>query len=191
MSVVKFLNKDRHKGLGGSDSGVLMGTEYLPIHNLWCLKTQRKKEDNLSDVLPVQMGVHTESFNMRWFAKQTGILTEPYPEEYVQDGFRYAHFDGWCPKEKAIIECKHTNAFTNKQKVKVRYYAQVQHYLMMSNLKTCYLSIFFGNMKWDYIKISLNEAYLDELVRRQDAFWQLVVDDQEPTADNTAWRLYE
>ena len=46
-------------------------------------------------------------------------------------------------------------------------------------------------MKWDYIKISLNEAYLDELVRRQDAFWQLVVDDQEPTADNTAWRLYE
>ena len=155
------------------------------------LKTQRKEPDDLSDVLPVQMGVLTEDFNKSWFTKQTSIYAEEYPMGIVVDGFRYAHFDGWCPKERAIIECKHTNAFNTMRKVKTKYYAQIQHYIMLSKLDTCYLSVFFGNMKWEYITIQKNRHYQVELWRRQELFWELVDKDEEPTEDNTSWRLYE
>jgi len=185
------VNIDRHKGIGGSDSGILMQESLSGIHDLWLLKTQRKQPVDLSDVLPVNMGILTEPFNLQWFTKQTGIETAPYAPEGVFEGFRYAHFDGWCPKERAIIECKHTNAFNTMRKVKTKYYAQIQHYIMLSKLDTCYLSVFFGNMKWEFIPIQKNRHYQVELWRRQELFWELVDKDEEPTEDNTSWRLYE
>ena len=56
MSVVKYIDIDRHMGIGGSDSHALMGTNVNPILDLWELKTQRKPGADLSNVLPVQMG---------------------------------------------------------------------------------------------------------------------------------------
>ena len=98
------VNIDRHKGIGGSDSGILMEESLSGIHNLWLLKTQRKEPDDLSNVLPVQMGVLTEDFNKSWFTKQTSIYAEEYPMGIVVDGFRWAcslknlsetSFKGW------------------------------------------------------------------------------------------------
>ena len=97
MGVVKYIDIDRHKGIGGSDSAVLMQTNVMPIHELWELKTLRKPGVDLSNVLPVQIGTLTESFNLQWFTKQTGMNAEPYPKEYIKKDFRMAHFDGWCP----------------------------------------------------------------------------------------------
>ena len=189
--MIQYIDIDRHKGIGGSDSSVLMNTQVDPIHNLWLLKTKQKEPDDLSKVLPVQMGTFTESFNLEWFASNTGILTEPYPMEFLKEDFRYAHFDGWCPTERAIIECKHTNHFNKMEHVKTRYYAQVQHYLMMAKLDVCYLSVLFGNARWEYIAIPSHKKYQRELSYRQDQFWQMVINNVEPTAENTAWRLYE
>jgi predicted phage-related endonuclease len=191
MSVVKYIDIDRHKGLGGSDSHALMQTNVAPIHELWELKTQRKPGPDLSNVLPVQIGTLTEEFNLKWFTKQTGIYTETYPMEFIMEEFRMAHFDGWCPTERAIIECKHTNHYNKLEHVKVRYYAQIQHYLMLAQLDVCYLSVLFGNARWEYCAIPSHKEYQDILYNRQEKFWDMVVKDKEPTAANTAWRLYE
>jgi len=191
MSVVKYIDIDRHKGLGGSDSHALMQTNVAPIHELWELKTQRKPGPDLSNVLPVQIGTLTEEFNLKWFTKQTGIYTETYPMEFIMEEFRMAHFDGWCPTERAIIECKHTNHYNKLENVKARYYAQIQHYLMLAKLDVCYLSVLFGNARWEYCAIPSHKEYQDILYDRQEKFWDMVVKDKEPTADNTAWRLYE
>ena len=191
MSVVKYIDVDRHKGLGGSDSHALMQTNVTPIRELWELKTQRMPGPDLSNVLPVQIGTLTEEFNLKWFTKQTGIFSEPYPMVFIMEGFRMAHFDGWCPQERAIIECKHTNHYNKLEYVKARYYAQIQHYLMLAQLDVCYLSVLFGNARWEYCAIPSHKEYQDILSYRQDKFWDMVVNDKEPTADNTAWRLYE
>jgi len=191
MSVVKYIDIDRHKGIGGSDSHALMGTNVTPIRELWELKTLRKPGVDLSNVLPVQIGTLTEDFNLSWFAKQTGIHTEPYPQEYIKVDFRMAHFDGWCPHENAIIECKHTNHYNKLEHVRARYYAQIQHYLMMADLDVCYLSVLFGNARWEYCAIPSHQDYQEILAYRQEKFWDMVVNNNEPTADNTAWRLYE
>ena len=82
--AVKYIDIDRHKGIGGSDSYVIMNKDVNAIHNLWLLKTKRKEQDDLSNILPVQLGTLTEDFNLKWFTKQTGIIAEPYPKEYIK-----------------------------------------------------------------------------------------------------------
>ena len=100
-------------------------------------------DDDLSDVLPVQMGIHTEDFNIDWFTRQTGIevvgrqiqiFSRKYP-------FMYCNIDGVLSEPKALLECKHTNAFTNEVKTAEKYKAQLQHYLMIYGASKIYLSI--------------------------------------------------
>ena len=37
---------------------------------LWLVKTGRKEPEDLSEILPVQLGSFTEEFNLDWFSKQ-------------------------------------------------------------------------------------------------------------------------
>ena len=191
MGVVNYININRHKGLGGSDLGIIMGESVSAIHNLWLLKTQQKEPDDLSNILAVQLGSETEKFNRNWFAQQTDKVVEDYPLNHVMKDFRMAHYDGWLPEESALIECKHTNQHNKMQHVKERYYAQIQHYLMMSELSVCYLSVIFGNVRWEYSAVPSHATYQDLLFMRQERFWDMVVKLEEPTEANTSWRLYE
>ena len=50
--------------IGGSDMRRIMEGDWI---SLWEEKTGRKKPDDLSDVLPVQLGTFTEQFNINWF----------------------------------------------------------------------------------------------------------------------------
>ena len=58
---VKF---DRRQGIGGSDATRLYEGDWYQV---WSEKVGETPPADLSDVLPVQMGVHTESFNIEWF----------------------------------------------------------------------------------------------------------------------------
>ena len=55
---------DRKQGIGGSDATRLYNGDW---HDLYLEKIGEKEPDDLSDVLPVQMGIHTEDFNIDWF----------------------------------------------------------------------------------------------------------------------------
>ena len=55
--------------IGGSDMRRIMEGDWI---SLWQEKTGRKEPDDLSDVLPVQLGTFTEQFNINWFQRQTG-----------------------------------------------------------------------------------------------------------------------
>ena len=64
---------DRAKGIGGSDAATIMNGDWLA---LWQEKTGRREPDDLSNVLPVQLGTFTEPFNRAWFAQQTGMAVD-------------------------------------------------------------------------------------------------------------------
>ena len=63
-------NFDRKQGIGGSDATRLYNGDW---YDLYLEKIGEKESDDLSRVLPVQMGVYTEDFNIRWFEQETGI----------------------------------------------------------------------------------------------------------------------
>ena len=121
---------DRKQGIGGSDATRLYEGDW---YKLWQEKTDESLPQDLSHVLPVQLGIHTEPFNIFWFSKQTGLKVDGKQQTFFHEKypFMYAHVDGLIlGEDKAILECKHTNAFSNLKKVSDKYKAQLQHYLL-------------------------------------------------------------
>lgn len=166
-------NFDRKTGIGGSDATKIYQGEW---YDLYLEKIGEKEPVDLSDVLPVQMGIHTEDFNISWFEKQTGIkvvgkqifiTSKKYP-------FMYCNIDGVLQEKKALLECKHTNAFSNEVKTAEKYKAQLQHYLMVYGADKIYLSIFFGNMKYGLVEVLPDKEFQEQLLAAEVLFWHLV-----------------
>ena len=176
---------DRKQGIGGSDATKLYNGEW---HTLWLEKTGDAEPVDLSDVLPVQMGVHTEPFNIAWFEKQTGLKVTNRQETFFHDKYPYlyAHVDGLILKieennqDEALLECKHTNAFTNSKKQADKYKAQIQHYLMVTGYSKLYFSAFYGNMKWEALEITADAEFQEQLLNAEVLFWHFVQTKKEP-----------
>tara|TARA_R100000234_G_scaffold20024_1_gene11259 strand:+ start:935 stop:1594 length:660 start_codon:yes stop_codon:yes gene_type:complete len=194
---------DRTKGIGGSDATRLYEGDW---YQLWSEKVGETPPVDLSDVLPVQMGVHTEPFNISWYQKQTGNVVTRQQEYLVHPKYDYiyAHIDGvvTTPKEvfvgfndtalieDGLLECKHTNAFSNPQKCLDKYIAQIQHYLMVSGFNKAYMSIFFGNMKYEIVEVEANKKFQLKLLAAEVLFWYFVKNKKAPP-DNVSWDTFK
>jgi|TARA_R100000081_G_C4789147_1_gene156479 predicted phage-related endonuclease len=166
--------------IGGSDMRRIMEGDWI---SLWEEKTGRKKPDDLSDVLPVQLGTFTEDFNIDWFHKQTGM--EVFARQKVVkldvDGVPCkGHLDGVVSWDNAIIECKHTYDNNSIDNVLKQYMPQIQFYMWVGNYTDCYLSVLFGNRRWESVRVSRADDYIERMRVHLRTFWQLVVDDTPP-----------
>ena len=183
---------DRKQGIGGSDATRLYEGDW---YQLWEEKLGKSEYPDLSDVLPVQMGIHTEPFNIQWFEKQTGLKVDGKQETFFHEKYKfmYAHVDGLILPEThsdfnqdlnndegALLECKHTNAFSNPKKVTDKYKAQLQHYLMVTGYSKVYLSAFFGNMKHEIMEITEDKEFQDKLENAEILFWHFVTTKKAP-----------
>ena len=164
---------DRKQGIGGSDATRLYNGDW---YDLYLEKIGKKEPDDLSKVLPVQMGIHTEDFNIRWFQQETGIkvVAEQVFIKSKDYPFMYCNIDGVLQEKKALLECKHTNAFSNEVKTAEKYKAQLQHYLMVYGADKIYLSIFFGNMKYGLVEVLPDKEFQEQLLAAEVLFWHLV-----------------
>ena len=77
-------------------------------------------------------------------------------------------------EKKALLECKHTNAFTNEVKTADKYKAQIQHYMMVYGADKMYLSMFFGNMKWGLVEVLPDKEFQEKLLAAEVLFWHMV-----------------
>jgi len=171
---------DRKQGIGGSDATRLYQGDW---YELYQEKIGETEPADLTDVLPVQMGIHTESFNIQWFEKQIGLKVTGRQKPFFHEKypFMYAHVDGLIlDEDKAIVECKHTNAFSNPKKVAERYKAQLQHYLMVTGYPKVYVSIFFGNMKHEILEVTEDKEFQDQLENAEVLFWHFVTTKKAP-----------
>ena len=184
--------------IGGSDATRIMTGNW---YDLWAEKTSRKEPDDLSDNLAVQLGTYTESFHVNWFCNQINMLPmKQQSYELVENGVPYKgtvdaivvpnqeQFTNSSGNtlpldalQKSILECKHTNAFTNMKEQLARYMPQLQFYMHVSGVKECYLSCIFGNSTWDYRKVSFDGDYVNHMNVAIKAFWTCVEDDTAPT----------
>ena len=72
MSHDEAWHAARRLGIGGSDANIIMGGDEEKILRLWREKRGEVEPEDLSRVLPVQMGTFTEPFNVQWFEQETG-----------------------------------------------------------------------------------------------------------------------
>lgn len=177
MSHDKTWHEARRLGIGGSDAAAVMEGKWL---DLWLVKTGRAPDKDLSDNLAVQMGVTTEAFNRQWFIKQTGITVATNKcKGLVRPGFHFmrANLDG--RTADAVFEAKHVGDKFKLDEIADRYRWQVQHYLAVAGLDRAFLSVFFGNSRWEYAEVARDEALISTLTAKEAEFWGYVERDEQ------------
>jgi len=172
---------DRKGFIGGSDCVQIMQGNWL---DLWKIKTGREEPEDLSNNIAVQLGSHTESFNLKWFEKEMDVKLENFQAQRTDTTYYNvplrATIDATIQGQSAIVEAKHTNSFNTMESVIDYYMPQVQLYSHVFNTKGAYLSVIFGNNKWETSFVAKNSFYISEMMASVSKFWRHVETDMEP-----------
>ena len=180
--------------IGGSDATTIMQFKW---YDLWLVKTGKADPENLSDNIAVQLGSHTESFNIKWFQKVTGSAIVQKQKQFKKtvgdvplvgtvDGVVVAMGSGGkVLNTSSIIEAKHTNPFNTLADMIERYMPPIQLYCHVSGAEGCHLSVIFGNSKWQSAFVHYDEDYFNKMMVFINDFWWHVVNDKEPVGMDT------
>lgn len=173
--VYEYANEEdwhtlREKRIGGSDIGAILGVnKYKSIIDVYIDKTEGS---NFEGNEATFWGHMHESTIMKVFAqkhREFNVYQAPYS---VVDNFLIANLDAVLKDkntgEHGVLEIKTTNAFNYKDwegdVIPQHYYAQVQHYLMLTGYKFAYIAVLIGGNKYKDFKIERNEEDI-ELIR--------------------------
>ena len=187
---------DRKDFIGGTDAIRIMNGQWVDLYQE---KLGIVEPEDLSDSLPVQLGVHTEQFNLDWWTTrhqpgfnmagtrvrmQFGLGSGDLNAMHGVPMFGTA--DMMCidsQNKSYLVEAKHTNSFTNMEGVLERYMPQLQFYMFLHK-NFCqsegfkddgiYLSVIFGNSKWESKHISYDHAYTMNMISLIVKFWRHV-----------------
>jgi hypothetical protein len=82
--------------------------------------------------------------------------------------------------EEAIVEAKNTNDRNNMEGMIEKYMPQLQLYCHLNKANGAYLSVIFGNGRWESSYVSYNYNYFDSMWAVVSDFWGYVLRDEEP-----------
>jgi predicted phage-related endonuclease len=171
---------NRQGFIGGSDCVKIMQGHWL---ELWQIKTGQRDSEDLSDNLAVQLGIYTEDFNLEWFEKEQDCFLEEHQSTFQSDiGIVPVKgtVDAIWKSQNAIVEAKHTNAYNSMDAVIEYYMPQIQLYTRIADCDGAYLSVIFGNNKWESAHVSRNDTYFDSMWAVVSDFWGYVSRNEEP-----------
>src|SRR5256885_7279757 len=105
MALTRAELEARKSGIGGSDAARIMEGDWLSLYEE---KLGLREPEDLSWVLPVQIGALTEDFNRRLTAHDQGleIIAKPPMFRHPLDDFMLCNLDGYVPELAAIWEGK-------------------------------------------------------------------------------------
>jgi predicted phage-related endonuclease len=173
----------RALGVGGSDAVKIAKGVREELEVLRLEKLGRQASDDLTKVLPVQMGSWTEPLNRLWLSYAIGKPVLPgSPHIHPEHAFMRANIDGFTggPNDTIdIVECKHCNSFTKFDDALVRYFPQLQHNMAVFGAQACYLSVFIGSDRHEWRRVDRDEDYIANLIKVEQVFWNHVVMDIE------------
>jgi len=179
----------RNKGIGGSDAGVVMGLNpYKGRVSLWMEKTGQKEPDDLSDNESVEMGVKFEPLIANIFEERTGKKVRKCGTlQSVEYPWLLANVDRLIIGEDAGLEIKNVgvrqSSLWKDDEVPDMYYAQCQHYMLVTGLPLWYIAALIGGNHFLYKPIPRNESFISEMFQKEAAFWTLCEHEIMPEVD--------
>lgn len=182
------MNK-RQGFIGGSDVKQILDGNLM---DLWEVKTGLKVSDDLSNVLPVQMGITTEELNLDWFSKNTGKKVTHKQKFFsrIIDGVPFkGTIDGFVEEDNSIVEAKHTNSNSNMRKVLSYYNPQVQLYCGLSGATGGHLTVFFGSNVWETKYVVFDHLLFENIVQKTKLFWWHVSYNIKPEIKKEWWEV--
>lgn len=181
----------RNTGLGGSDAGIVMGLNPFKSRlTLWMEKTGQIKEPDLSDNESVEMGTEFEPVIARLFEKRTGKKVRKCGTlQSTEHPWLLANVDRLIVGEEAGLEIKNVGVRQSglwvDDELPDMYFAQVQHYMLVTGLPVWYIAASIGGNHFIHKPVPRNEPFIEELFRKEAAFWSLVENRVMPQVDGT------
>jgi predicted phage-related endonuclease len=176
--------EDRAAHIGGSDANIILSGDTERVSRLWAEKIATEQPADLSHTLPVMLGCWTEDFNRQWYMQATGLNVSEVGKVMACEEvpWRRCTLDGYVKQRGAVWEAKHTNAFTSADEVIERYMPQLQHNMAVAKSDRAYLSVIFGNHKWEVLEIAADWLYQEELLIAETRFYDCVRHREPPVA---------
>lgn len=168
--------QERKTGFGGSNANTLLSGDDAKIMQMWLEFTNQAEPEDLSRVLPVQMGTFTEPLNRHWYTLTTGneVTEAGAMMRHPEHAFMRCTLDGLVPAEGAIFEAKHVNQFSKIDAVAQKYMPQLHHNMAVCGLSRAVLSVFVGTMTYDVMMVEADPFYTENLIAAEAHFWDCV-----------------
>ncbi|KXS31659.1 MAG: endonuclease [Candidatus Gallionella acididurans] len=184
----------RGGGIGSSDAAVAVGiSPYKSPLELWLEKTNRQPAPDLSDNDAVFWGTTLEHIIANVYAERTGakvrklnsVLQHP---DYL---FMLANLDRLVqhPTDgSGILEVKTAGVNSAKfweEGVPDSYQCQVLHQLAVTGKQWCDVAVLIGGQDFRIYRVIRDDAKIADLIRREEQFWQCVIQDIPPAVDGS------
>lgn len=184
---------NRHKGLGASDTPIIMG--YSTYKTPYQLYLEKIGAIESSDEMTEQQywGNALEPIIINRFAEENDVkISFPDTVYHPDYPFIFANLDGWVESEDAVIEAKSANSFQRKEwdmaltdGIPLVYLIQIAKQCLITNATRGYCAVLIGGMEYKQF-IYERDAVLEELILRADIeFWDCVQKRIAPQPINT------
>lgn len=102
-----------------------------------------------------------------------------------------ANVDRLVVGERAGLECKTTSAYNSREwdadtgKLPDMYALQCQHYMAVTGYEWWYMAVLIGGQRFLNFAVQRDDELVEQLVRIEREFWQLVEDETPPPMDGS------
>jgi putative phage-type endonuclease len=180
----------RSQYIGGSDAAAVVGlNSFSSPYSLWAEKTGRIP--GFAGNLATEVGTFLEEFVAQKFAQETGKKVRKCNLSFLNSDYPWAiaNIDREIVGEDAGLEIKTTDSMNLKKfkngEYPANYYAQMVHYLAITEKKRWYLAVLIGNKEFKWFTIDRDDDEIAALMSAEKEFWDHVKTDTPPAVDGT------
>lgn len=190
----------RRKYLTASDAAAVLGqSKWKTPFEVWAEKTGAVEPDNLDDNEPAEWGNRLERVIGEAHGEKTGrVVSFPPPYTLVvhpkhdwlaatPDAYQFARHDENIPGRGAL-QIKTANAFKSKDwegEPPLDYQIQTNVEMAVTNTTWASLACLIGGQKFRYRDMQRNQQFIDLMIPRLKAFWDMVQTNTPPPADHS------
>lgn len=175
---------ERKKGIGGSDSAVVLGlSKWKNPYQLWLEKTGMVEGDE--DSAAMKWGRLLEPIIRNEYKEITGReVKQPDMIKMKDKPFIFANVDGLCDDRVLEIKTARTSADWGEEgtdEIPVQYYLQVQHYMWVTGKQLADVAVLIGSADFRIYTVPAEPKLWKKMLPHYERFWHFVTAKTAPT----------
>ena len=176
MSREEWL-RTRKRGIGGSDASAILGfNPWKSAFELYIEKTSDEVREIDNDA--IYWGNVLEDVVAEEFTRRTGKKVRRRNQTFVHPeyDFMIANIDRDVVGEKALLECKTTNAFNadawEGEHIPPAYICQMQHYMAVLGYEKAYIAVLIGGQRFVWKELERDDEFIELMIQAEKDFWE-------------------
>jgi len=168
---------ERQKGIGGSDASAILGfNPWKSPFELYIEKTSDTVQE--IDNEAIHWGNVLEDVVAQEFTRRTGKKVRRRNQifRHKEHDWMIANIDRDVVGERALLECKTTNAFNadmwEGEQIPPAYMCQIQHYMAVLDYEKAYIAVLIGGQKFVWKEIARDDEFIELMIQHEREFWE-------------------